>query len=72
MSDVSAQCEIVELRFPTDVVGYACTRSATQHFDDCGSSLCSFQAAAVLFVLDAVSQNQRGISISTRCLQAVV
>jgi hypothetical protein len=34
--------------------------------------LCSFQAAAVLFVLDAVSQNQRGISISTRCLQAVV
>jgi hypothetical protein len=38
---MSAQCEIVELRFPTDAVGYACTRSATQHCDDCGTSLCS-------------------------------
>jgi hypothetical protein len=35
------RCEIVELRFPIDTVGYDCTRSATHHCDDCGISLCS-------------------------------
>jgi hypothetical protein len=38
---ISESCEIIELRYPTDTVGYACTRSATQHCDDCGIGLCS-------------------------------
>ena len=37
---MSARCEIVELRFPTDTVGYVCTQPAIQHCDDCGTSLC--------------------------------
>jgi hypothetical protein len=37
---MSARCEIVELRNPTDTVGYACTRDASAHCDDCGSGLC--------------------------------